>query len=343
MRNFWRNRCHLAGGAVLFWLLGIAAAVAQEGQAPAEVLARHDLVRIDRVWLLPLEVELRQELAELPKRRERILAVERELDERIEANRRAWQDSRAGLAALKQALVRLSPNEPQRAVLQKQIDAVERSAVEPARLGAKSDVRSRVTAWTAERHGLALAAARLRRALPKLIDEYAAVAETPEVKLALRRAGERQRLGPQRSYQAEMQRLAEYERLVFTRWVPMHWQSGHVRVTGLVNDWSPITFSWIEASQQQTLITATAAERAGLSIPADAPSAQVTLAGDRRVTARRITVPYLRLGACVLRNVSALVLPPEAEDWGSRIGREALAEHSVRVEAERLRLWIDGG
>jgi hypothetical protein len=73
-------------------------ALARDGQSPAEVLARHELTRLDRVWILPLELELRQELAELPKRRERVLALEREVDQRIEQNRRAWQESQPAIA-----------------------------------------------------------------------------------------------------------------------------------------------------------------------------------------------------------------------------------------------------
>jgi hypothetical protein len=59
--------------------------------------------------------------------------------------------------------------------------------------------------------------------------------------------------------------------------------------------------------------------------------------------ARRVAIPYLRFSGCVLRDVSALVLPPEVEDWGSRIGREAFLGHSVRLEPELLRLRIEEG
>jgi hypothetical protein len=43
----------------------------------------------------------------------------------------------------------------------------------------------------------------------------------------------------------------------------------------------------------------------------------------------------------VLRGVPAYVLPPEAEDIGNRLGRTALIERRVRLEPERLRMWID--
>jgi hypothetical protein len=139
-----------------------------------------------------------------------------------------------------------------------------------------------------------------------------------------------------------LQRLGDAERLVLTRYCPIYLQAGHVRVTGLIEEQSPITFAWSDSSQQPTLITSSAAEAAGIQAPDGAASETISLSAGRSVEARRIVVPYIRLGACVLRDVSALLLPPEAEDWGNRIGRDALGDHSVKLEPERLRLWIDG-
>jgi hypothetical protein len=269
--------------------------------------------------------------------------VEKSLEQRIEQNRTAWQASRAPVAALQKALSGLQTNDPQRAVLQQQIEALQANLAPPERLGAKDDVRTQVIAWTSERNELTAASVSIRRALPKLVDRYVELTKDDEVQRALRRTGDGHRLGPLRSYQGELQKLAEYERLVFTRWNPVHWQAGQPRVTGLVNDQSPITFSWSEASQQPTLITATAAEAAGMTVADDAPRESVALERGRKVSARRITVPYLRFGACLLRDVQAFVLSPEGEYWGCHIGHDAFANHTVRLEPERLRLWIDGG
>jgi hypothetical protein len=328
--------------AAVIAVAGIVAAVrGDEGESAADALKDHGLRRLDRVWLLAEEFELRRELAELPQRRERIVLLEKDLEARIERNRTLWQQSQASLAALKQSLRKLPTSDPQRAAIQRQIDALETSAIEPGKLGGQSETRSQVIELTATRHELSASAASIRGTLPQLVDRYASLARDQQVQAALRRAGEGHRLGPQRSYQADLQKLAEYERLAHTRWVPIHLLGGQVRVTGLADDHGPITFSWIDASHQPTLITATAAEAAGLTIPDDAPREAVALDSSRRVMVRRMAVPYLRFGACVLRDVSVLILPPEAEDWGCRIGREALADHVVRVELERLRMWID--
>lgn len=316
---------------------------AGEARDPAEVLRAHGLTRVNQVWIAPVEVELRRDLAELPKRRERILALERELDASVEANARAWQASQPAIAALKQSLSRLGSDDPRREAIERQIEALKTSAVEPARLGARSDVRSRVIDFSSERTSLAAAIVRIRTAAAQLKDVYDRLAQGVEMIDALSRLGEGQRLGPQRSYRTELTRLAEYERLAFAPWTPVYWHGHHLRFSALVDDRLPITFCWNDATSEPTTITHTAAEAAGIAIPADAPRETIMLGDKRRTTARRVVLPRLRIGRLVLDNVAVLVLTPEAEDWGCRLGREALSGRDVRLEPERLRLWIDAG
>jgi predicted aspartyl protease len=89
------------------------------------------------------------------------------------------------------------------------------------------------------------------------------------------------------------------------------------------------------------VLTTSTAQAIGLVVPDGAESEAIQAAPNREVTAKRITIGYLRLGRCVLRGVRAYVLPPEAEDLGNRLGRSALAGHRVRLEPQRLRMWID--
>src|SRR5262245_21721156 len=73
--------------------------------AAAEVLqSKYGLTRLgERLWVLPQEIELRGKLSELPKRRERLLAVEKDLDGAIQNNQRTWDESRPAAAVLKQS------------------------------------------------------------------------------------------------------------------------------------------------------------------------------------------------------------------------------------------------
>ena len=94
--------------------------------ATTEILqSRYGLRKLgDRLWVLPQEIELRGKLAELPKRRERLIAVEKDLDGVVDRNQRAWAESRPAAAALKQSLARFSSADPQRELLERQMKAL---------------------------------------------------------------------------------------------------------------------------------------------------------------------------------------------------------------------------
>ncbi len=309
----------------------------------ADVLARYGLKSVGRVWMIEDELRLRRELSELPQRRERILAIEHDLDERIERNRKLWQESQPVLAALRRSLAKLPTDDPNRPRVQQQIDALTKVATAPAKLGGRGDVRAQVVDWIDERNGLATALLQIRSAIGRLAERYAQLAQQPGVAEAVRRAGERHRLGPQRGYAADRDKLGEYERLAFTPWVPIFWQGSQPRLTALIDEQTPVTFSWLDSGGGAIVLTRTAADAAGLIVAADAPQEIVSNAQRQRATARRIEVARLRLGQCVLERVAVLVLPPEAEDWGCQLSREALSGHRVRLEPERLRLIIDAG
>ena len=322
----------------------VALALSVRGQEPASaesVFEKHGLVKLgERLWVLPRELELRERLAGLPKRRERIVTAEKELESAVQANTRVWQETRPAVAALEQSLTRLATSDPQRPLIERQIAGLASAAAEPARLGGKGDVRKRIVELSAERCGLLADATWIREALPQLKSQYGKLAAKSDVSAALKQ-NNRRRLGPQRSYQADLDRLAEFEATAATRWTPIFEQSGQTRLTALVEERSAVTFTWSEASDQPVVFTSSTAEAAGLEVPAAASRETIQAAPGRKVAAHSITLRYVRLGQCLVRNVPAYVLPPEAEDIGNRLGRPALIEHRVRMEPERLRMWID--
>jgi hypothetical protein len=327
------------------WLAVVpCAAITICGQEQREADAwaeKYGLVRLgERWWVLPAEMELREKLAELPRRRERIVTAEKELESTIAGNLRTWQESRPAIAALEQTLAKLATGDPQRLPIERQMAGLAAAAVDPVKLGGRPDVRRRLAELAAERCELLAAAAWIRDTVPGLKTMYAKLATQPEVAAALQR-GEKQRLGPQRGYRADLTRLVEFEPLAATRWVPIFQQSGQPRLTALVNDRTPVTFTWSDETDQPVVLTASAAEAAGLSVPADAPREEIPVGSKRTVVARQVTLDDVRLGRCVLRGVPAYVLPPEAEDVGNRLGRRALLEHRVRLEPTKLRMWID--
>ena len=98
-----------------------------------------------------------------------------------------------------------------------------------------------------------------------------------------------------------------------------------------------MTFSWHESSGE-ALLTHSAARAAGIPTSGD-KQFPVRVAG-KNYRAVRVTVPYVQVGHHLLKDVSAGVLPPEAEDAGSFIGAGALQGLRANLNEQALRLQI---
>ena len=304
------SRREALGGLAALSFPGLATlAATAESAGPEEVIERrHGLVRLSGgVWGLPLEAELKAKLASLPPLRESVVTAEKELDERAAANRRAWVEAAPALEALRQALGQLSTSDPKR------------------------------VAFSRDRSLLQLALLWIRAQTPRLGEEYARLAKHLDVAAALKQLGER--LGPQKNYGEEVKRLGDYDKLVFTSWLPVYQQAGQTRLAAIVNEQAPVTFTWSEESDGQLLLPTSTVESCGLAVAKDAPQRQLALAG-RSLATRELTLPYFRLGRHLVKNLAALVLPSEGEDLGARLPRNVLTGLRVSIELDRLRLTI---
>jgi hypothetical protein len=299
----------------------------------------HGLVRLSGgVWGLSLEAELKEKLAQLPLLRESVVAAEKELEERAAANRRAWAAAAPTLETLKQALGRLSPIDPRRIPLAQQLATLETTVSEPSCLSLRGEVRARLVAFSRDRSLLQLALLWIRAQVPHLAEEYARLAKLPDVAAALKQLGN-EKLGPLKNYGVEVKRLAEYDKLVFTDWLPAYQQAGTTRFSAIVNEQAPVTFTWSEDSDGKLLLPAGSLEPCGLSLPDNSPRQTIRF-GNRALAAREVVIPALRLGRHVAKSVAALVLPPEGEDLGTRLPRHVLAGLRINIELDRLRLTV---
>ena len=332
----------LAAGTALPLLPSRQVLLADAKDSPSPELRlqkAYGLVRLSGgVWGLPVEAELKEKLAQLPLLRESVVTAEKELDERTAANRRAWAEAAPALETLKQALGRLSPTDPQRIALAQQLSKLEATVSEPSRLSLRGEVRARLVAFSRDRSLLQLALLWIRAQTPKLAEEYARLAKLQDVGAALKQLGN-EKLGPLKNYGLEVKRLVEYDKLVFTDWLPVYQQSAQPRFSAIVNEQAPVTFTWSEESDGKLLLPASILEPCGLSLPENSPQKTIKL-GDRTLTVRELTIPTLRLGRHVAKNLAALVLPPEGEDLGARLPRHALAGLRINIELDRLRLTV---
>jgi hypothetical protein len=341
-RSAMRGLSALTAAAVLpfFPCYQARSADSKEISSPEERLQREfGLVRLSAgVWGLPLEMELKEKLSQLPLLRESVVTAEKELDERVAANRRAWAEAAPALETLQQALGRLSPTDPQRGALVRLRSALEETVSEPSRLSLRGEVRARLVVFGRDRSLLQLALLGIRAQVPRLAEEYVRLARLADVAAALKQMGN-EKLGPLKNYGVEVKRLAEYDKLVFTDWLPAYQQAGQTRFSAIVNEQAPVTFTWSEASDGRLLLPSSALEPCGLAVPENTPREPIKL-GDRRLTVRQLTIPSLRLGRHVAKSLTAWVLPPEGEDLGARLPRNVLTGLRINIELDRLRLTV---
>ena len=331
-----------AAGAALPFLPSRQVLLADAKDSPSpevRLQKKHGLIRLSGgVWGLPIEAALKEKLAQLPQLRESVVTAEKELDERTAANRRAWAEAAPALETLKQALGRLSPTDPQRLALAQQLTTLEATVSEPARFSLRGDVRARLVAFSRDRSLLQLALLWIRAQVPRLTEEYARLAKLQDVAAGLKQLGN-EKLGPLKSYAPEVKRLAEYDKLVFTDWLPAYQQAGQTRFSAIVNEQVPVTFTWSEDSDSKLILPASVLEPCGLSLPENSPRQTIKL-GDRTFAVRELGIPTMRLGRHVAKNLAALVLPPEGEDLGARLPRQALTSLRINIELDRLRLTV---
>jgi hypothetical protein len=345
--RFPHRRQFLFAGMMAASLVGGAAHA--QSHASSDVLTQQfRLVRNGRVWITPTEQRLIDRLGALPNLRARIMDAESVLSQAVEQNAALWRQVDRVQRTIKQLeQSRGAANGNQRKKIEEELrrqrklaSRLQQQAVEPAKLGGVPAVRTRLIALSNDRNALLLSLLWVRSAVAGLAEEYRLLAANSSVTSALRELGGGNQLGPLRDYEQRLKQLEEYDKLAFVSRLPLYRTGERLRVSLIVSDQAPSTFTWRE-SHDPTIVTASLAEAAGISVPATAPRLRLNVAGGRQVEVRSVAIPYLRVGRYVMRDVPALLLPPEGEDLGSQIGPVALPGHKVVARPERLCLTIE--
>lgn len=292
------------------------------------------------VWLSRSEVRLREHVRRLDDLKRQILNLQSSLEERCQNNLVLWETNRRRIQTLRQGLASLNTDDPKKKQIERQIKELETQAVEPHRLPAEPDARMRLSELTNLRNRLGLSVIAICDLRTAMDSEYKQLSSDQDVTAALSQLGELHRLGPANNgYATEIRQLAEYERIAFTNRLPLYVQSGKTRVGAILNERTPVTFTW-QTSNDPAVLTATMAESAGVDVTGATEVFEMPFGRTRRLSTRRVVVESIRFGEHVLHDVTAYVLPPEGEDLGARIGLDAFGETPVAVEFERLRLVI---
>ena len=188
--------------------------------------------------------------------------------------------------------------------------------------------------WINARSALEVTVLEIERTIAVLDRDYRTLAADPAVSAALKSVGNT-RLGPAKDYRRNNRLNAARD--VFTANQPVYRESGRWRISAVLNERTPATFSYVEQSRP-TFITATLAQ--SLGIEPEPAAAEKQRIGERELTVRRAKLPSLRLGKLVFRDIPVVILPPEAEDLGSQLASGALAGCRVRLEPNRMSLEL---
>jgi hypothetical protein len=209
----------------------------------------------------------------------------------------------------------------------------------PEQLGGSEPLRRQLIKLTNDRNELATSLLKIQEQRQVVTERYEHLATDQQVRTALA-VLEGDTLGPLDDYHARsfLAKLAEYERDVFTRELPLYRDNGDLRVSALIGR-TPVTFTWRESSET-TMLTASVIEATGLEVPADAPRLKHRLPDGSEITVREFDVPYVRFGNHLLRSVKAYALPPEAENVGTQIGVSAFEGLAPKAEPQHLRLVL---
>ena len=318
-----------------------------------EYLSGRGLIERNDKWLLPLELEVQQRVQKLPKLETNLIQAEN-YQQRLAQNlfttnarlQLGIQTAETNLRILQAGREELRAEGRKRLVdariksEQEKLDALRNAWVEPEHIAGLPMMKEAVILLTNHRNELALTILFIHDARPSLREQYAELKKDVHVGAALKQLGNDQQLGSGIDYDSKafLTKLAGYEKLVFTDEVPLYRAAEDFRVAGLINR-TPVTFTW-HVSEGPTMLTASVLESVGLQVPRDAPKKVWRFPDGNELAVREIKIPYLRFGRHVLKDVSAFVLPPEGERYGTQIGPVAFEGQSPEADAKRMRLVI---
>ena len=319
-----------------------ATACRAESRSNIETRLRHQNGLVSHgspTWSLQAELKLREKIADLPPLKERILRIQCQLDDHIQTNRQVWDVGRVQLESLQRSASMLQTDDGRRSILERRIKQLKSGLIEPRLLGASPTVRTQLIELSTHRTSMFLQTRSILRQIPLVKKQYERLRDDPQVNSDLKKLGDKQRIAPLKAdYRADVRRIKELSLVALTDWCPIYLQSGRVRVSAVINESQPVTFTW-DRSNDPTRLTSAMAEAAGIDIPRDAEHITLRL-GKRSLQARRVNVPRIRFGCIVLNDVSVDILEADGEDLGARIGPGAFGEHSPRCRPARLRLSI---
>ncbi len=290
-------------------------------QAPEALLQASGLKCVGNAWLHPSELAVRDRLAELDRLDRRFHESRKQVQALIEQNE-SYKTQLAQLTAAqlrtREARNAAKGGSPQQKALDEElkqqtklIEQLKQSIVAPEQLGGVGPLKTALMEVVDARVELVQSLLTIRKLVEELPAAYEKLAADSELTAALAALSPPGQLGSGKNYAAEVRGLGRLEKLVFNDAIPFYRDGKQPRVTGVVNEELPVTFSFYESSEP-TVITHSMSESLGIDVSA-APRTKVRLGGNAEFNVRQVRLTSVRFGRHVVRDVEALVLSPDDE------------------------------
>ncbi len=315
-----------------------------------ETLSMSGLTEVGRLWICRQELELRRQLARIDRLKSEYKKARDVVDGMIAANQtlgKSLQQAERRSAATLRLIKAATSNPAER----RRLDAVakankkialglKRQFLDSNQFGAHPAVRRHVIRLINARNRLTLAVFSIRRESATIATVYPPLQARVDIRQALADLGGAHRLGPARDYRADLARVAKIDSIINSAQVAVFRQDDHFRIPVIVNGRYPTILS-AGHSTGPTVVPLSLLRAAGIRIADNAPRAVYQASRTRQLQVRRITIGSLRIGPAVYHNIEAFVLPPEGEDLGARLGKEAYVQRPFEIDGLKLCLTVD--
>jgi hypothetical protein len=334
----------LAGllAATPLWAASVSAAA--DNDSARAVLTRYRLSAQGNAWIAAEEAQLRRQIAGLDALERRHRQAQQQAAAMLEKNEKIRAQLIAAEAAKKAGKQPPTPassstSSSNSAAGGKNPEELSSKRPDVTGTGELTPLQTAMIELVSARQAIFLASATIDRNLSSLPERYSELQNRDDVLAALKELGDQQKLGPVKDYRRDAEKARQLSATAQRGPIPVFLECERFRLGVVVNERSPLTMS-IAAEGEPTLITTGAALSLDLAPTADAPVREYRR-GDRVLRAKEVTIPSIRLGAIVLRDVPALLLPPEGEDLASQLAVKSLTGYRSELHERRMTLVVE--
>jgi hypothetical protein len=328
---------------------------AADGAEPSAetVLQEHGLTKFGKLWILPEEQELRERLATLERFEKRHREARASVEQLLDANEAAFarlnklqetaEKTRELAAAAKAGTARRKQLDAELKNADAAVEQLKKAYIPPEKLGMAPPLKPALMDLVNARTEATLKLLAYRDTPDDLPQRYQRLSEDQAVMAALAALPTPSQLGPLKGLKESWRTfVGKLDSTLLGDTLPIYREGRSVRLTAIINDRCPLTFTFGNAGGEPTVVPQNLAEAAGLVVGPDARRVKYHVAEGRDVMAQVVRIAQLRLGRNVIKNVEAYILPPEAADVGTRIGPNSLPGYQVRINSNRFQLTIEG-